>query len=855
MKQRNANNQQNVPPYQYQNNINNNYNTFAYQGNYPQNQNYNPLPRKKKHRFLKFLLMAIVLFAIYKISSMVGNNIVQKEFDLFVYDYPFEFENEFDSLNYITGNFTVPTQYEYNNKVYNVSWKASTSLLKIKDGNVLVDRPSSTSTKATLTCVYKKWYGKATKEYQLVLIPQNSLTKEDVNLVSIDNVKNGTYSKDMEMELNEDGYIKYMYGDFGSQRIYSEDDALAVIEAYKDELGLKDNIKVTLSNISSTNIFTTYTFDTYIDNLKLSSESLKITTKKDNNKLVQISSNIQQHDEASYIDNFDTMDFEAILDKQFDMDYIYEVSDKIIEDNIPMQKIIVLTENLSLYNVLIDNDGDIVSCKLDGENSKSYGVEGTGKDELGNSYTFQAAFNVDSTDIITGESYRMEDVTRKITIYEQVSAWEGIKKNAGGNKGIYNLNSLVELIGNGTMATTIDSKTSNFDNPVAVQTFVYLQNAYDWYKNNLNYIGYDNKGSQMSAILNWNDMHDNASWRNTLKVFTINPASKLKYSVSLDANVMAHEYTHAVFTSFNDMTNSTIELDALNEAYADIFGCLSTYSNDWTICKNYMADTGDEVVFRDLKNINADNIYRGEKYPTTYHGENWSEESHNESVLISHIAYEMYASSLFSYDEVVNIWYESLGLGYEGDSTFVDCRKNVIKAATSLKCNDEQLDFIANAFDEEEIFDEDYVYKTKTSTPSIDGDAIYDDTTSRIYLMVYSMTDMMLSDDAKIVIIEQNVGKSNDEDELSKNLTQKIHEAGFDNVSVVYKQVPAWQMNLYTKICSNTNDYVSDFALSNIGVEDDEEFTSFIQWLIKLVFDYKVINSTPYDFYMNLQGN
>jgi hypothetical protein len=203
----------------------------------------------------------------------------------------------------------------------------------------------------------------------------------------------------------------------------------------------------------------------------------------------------------------------------------------------------------------------------------------------------------------------------------------------------------------------------------------------------------------------------------------------------------------------------------------------------------------------------------------------------------------------------VNIWYESLGLGYEGDSTFVDCRKNVIKAAAFLKCNDEQLDFIANAFDEEEIFDEDYVYKTKTSTPSIDGDAIYDDTTSRTYLMVYSMTDMMLSDDAKIVIIEQNVGKSNDEDELSENLTQKIHEAGFDNVSVVYKQVPAWQMNLYTKICSNTNDYVSDFALSNIGVEDDEEFTSFIQWLIKLVFDYKVINSTPYDFYMNLQGN
>ena len=124
------NNRQNNAWNQNPNMVNGNVpgNQIPYQQQQFQNNQYIPpkaprqkrKKRKKKHRFLKFLLFCVLIFLGYKGSSILLNNMAEKEMSQFVVDYPFIFEEETDCLWYITHNFSVPSTYELEGKTYDV---------------------------------------------------------------------------------------------------------------------------------------------------------------------------------------------------------------------------------------------------------------------------------------------------------------------------------------------------------------------------------------------------------------------------------------------------------------------------------------------------------------------------------------------------------------------------------------------------------------------------------------------------------------------------------------------------------------------------------------------------------------
>ena len=190
--------------------------------------------KKKKHRFLKLMLLIVIVCAV----KILANKCAEREMNKVIEQYPFQFSNA-DTLYYITDNFTVPTYYEYNGKAYTVKWKSSSDALQINDnGEIVVNRPKNSSKTVILTEIYKKFLiGKATKTYELTIIPTEALNPDDINVITREDLENKTYNKEMTAYLDNNGNITSMYGNFGKTEIQSAEDAKAVVIAYAKEFG------------------------------------------------------------------------------------------------------------------------------------------------------------------------------------------------------------------------------------------------------------------------------------------------------------------------------------------------------------------------------------------------------------------------------------------------------------------------------------------------------------------------------------------------------------------------------------------------------------------------------------------
>ena len=171
--------------------------------------------RKKKHGFLKFLLVVALLILAYNGIKWGSNKYAQASFDNFMIDYPFvSFENETDNPQYITGNFNL---YDYEKEIgKDVEWKSSnTSVLKIADdGTVTITRPETESKNVTITGVYKKLLGKGYQSYDITVISSSTKNPEDFMVITKEDLENDVYNRNMKATLDESGNITSMYGDF-----------------------------------------------------------------------------------------------------------------------------------------------------------------------------------------------------------------------------------------------------------------------------------------------------------------------------------------------------------------------------------------------------------------------------------------------------------------------------------------------------------------------------------------------------------------------------------------------------------------------------------------------------------------
>ena len=144
---------------------------------------------------------------------------------------------------------------------------------------------------------------------------------------------------------------------------------------------------------------------------------------------------------------------------------------------------------------------------------------------------------------------------------------------------------------------------------------------------------------------------------------------------------------------------------------------------------------------------------------------------------------------------------------------------------------------------------------------SVDGHPILDDTQRREYIVVYSGAAMMFGNGEGVFIFETSNGASNKTMErISQDLSYNFNEIyGNINVSgnpvkISYKQIPAFGMDIIKEFCVDSEDYLREITFEGMGItaEESEGASEVMDGIMNYMFDFKVVEATPYDFYDGL---
>ena len=158
-----------------------------------------------------------------------------------------------------------------------------------------------------------------------------------------------------------------------------------------------------------------------------------------------------------------------------------------------------------------------------------------------------------------------------------------------------------------------DDTNFNLSNSTAgVSVHWALENAYDFYLNNLNRNSFDDNGGKMIAYAHYDDGLLNASWDGVRMKFG---DGTLNNNPVVSIDIVAHEFTHGI-TQYTAGLIYQNEQGALNESFSDIFGATIEFYTlgseaDWFIGEG-------EARFRSMSNPKQ----YGD--PDTYFGENWN---------------------------------------------------------------------------------------------------------------------------------------------------------------------------------------------------------------------------------------
>ena len=914
------NNWYNNQPNSYNNNqnsYNNPNNPYSSQAQYQQpyqNQVNNKPKKKKKHRFLKFMLFVLLVYLGYKGAVKGCGYLAEKEMQSFVVDYPFEFaENNY--LGYVTDDFNVINTCTIDDKEYDVEWSSNLSnLVHYNDnGTFNVVRPSDQSRKVILTETYKKLLGKATRQYELNLVSSNVISEDSVEVITLDELRDGSYKRDMRAILKDDGTLNYMIGDFHNTKAYSADDAIVILRAYEDQFNVTDDIEYVLDSVDNGELLIDYRFKVCYSGYPLENSYANLVVDKDTYEVNKLEIEVEELPSEISVESFE-IDYETIIDNYVSNNdesnanydkFVFYIDDIIYNGKL-VKEYNIIFDNGASYEIYIDSVGEVVDYYKIGHTADKMpvgaedGVRGFPASIHGNS-EYNEEFDLDGTytypTSLAHPKYVMYDQQRNIHTYEN-KAWLGIikyvnkhkdeyKKDENGNT-VLSLGAVLSAIGYaGNQAVfsisnaEVSSKTSEIDNPVAIQSQYNLVTAYDWYKDNFGLMSYDNNGAPIVICTNYSADDDNASWSDP--IFTVSPAKTLKYSTSSTPEVMCHEYTHAVFDArlTGDLGAHEGEIGAINESYADVFGCLISNSRNWVIHKNETVN-GRKTYFRDLytlKNSNSKDstpetidgyeYYHYDTASTSYHDEYWQDEEHADSICLSNVAARMVLDGEFTPEEVAHIYYNSLDYGYSRTSTFLDVREYVVQAAKKYGISKDRIKIIETYFADRGIGDypeaELPANIIETKSNAVEGDLFLDDTTKSTYLVVWSPAGTYLRHETIYVCQTKTKFNSGKEKEIQAKFDELASSYGewtslitneTGALSIKYVQLPEPVMKESIRIAEEMDAKAVNILYNTTGIEKGED--SFVDQvfalLYKISFQWHVEESTAYDIFNNIDN-
>ena len=306
------------------------------------------------------------------------------------------------------------------------------------------------------------------------------------------------------------------------------------------------------------------------------------------------------------------------------------------------------------------------------------------------------------------KGYYMEDKDLKITMYSGDFSEENII---------------------GPVDTSI-----SYQDPHQISAYTNMREVMKWWKASFDRDSLDDNGMEVKVLThnrwgkdrNGNILKDNAAWYPISRVIVIGDNSdrtEFDRTAAAALDVLTHETGHAVMQFLighdlgetkivnQDNVVASINLVALKEAYADIFSFLKDH--DWT--------NGDNLFFE--KSASGYSYGRNARDPSdgkalthvpsaVLNATTADYEGHSASLIITHATYLMHQDGLskqdgLTWDELAQLWYQSLQPNaYTPTSTFLDVRKNVMRAARALNLPDNKVKNIEKAFREVGIYDD-----------------------------------------------------------------------------------------------------------------------------------------------------
>ena len=597
-----------------------------------------------------------------------------------------------DNPKYVTQNLTLPTKVDSSD----ISWSSSSGAIS---SNGTVTR-QATDTDVTLTATASYNGKSANRTFELKVIKKRTRDNSKIKSLPLETASSG----DISIIRNESGDVVDIEGNYATFDIENADDAIDALTVIKEELGIKNPIEELVpAVITSDKYGAEYQFQQVHNGVKVFGRGLMASANaKGNGDFLH--SNLLPSDVIAKADGKNDIGkaaaetaaknnytgnvkansehikkvIYALDDYEAKPAYAYVVNISVISaDKYINEQVFVNAENGTVINTV----SNICNANIT--------VDVQGKNELSQDISFP----------VTVE-YK-EHAKTYLLMYNQATKYLPSVVIYEGD--LYNL--------------VRHEMNETWDDRSQISAYTNMLEIMGWWKRTFDRDSLNRKGMAIDIVTHpspaffGNSFNDNAAWcydsNNTgdlgfIIIGDLGNTSTFSYSPAVGIDTLVHETTHGVL--FHDVLSGGTLPAFINEAYADVFGCI--WDQNWVLDERLYIPGGEKKYLRNIKlpndpdasNKGPSKISDMSKYDTT--------DPHRKGLIISHASYLMhkdYISKGLTWNELGQVWYKSIHMGLLATSDFQDVRRCVVWAAQEMEMSSEKLAIIKAAFDEVEI--------------------------------------------------------------------------------------------------------------------------------------------------------
>lgn len=633
-----------------------------------------------------------------------------------------------DNRNHVTRDVILPTTVEgFDN--FTAVWSSSAGAI---DTTGRVTRPSGEDASVKLTVTVTVNGMSANLEHNLRVVHINDRNPDEIENSSVVDIQNMNEGREYDISFNENkNRVTSIEGTYSDIIVENADDALDVVQSIHTIIGVNNPYEeLEVASVSYDEYGAEYTFSQSYTEYEVYARRLTVSVNEQGitdffgsgtyptSLLENVDFGVVLPKEAAEAIAVEHFGGECVADTEKTAYSIYTF-DEYEEYPVLTYKILVSgydKDGVYIISTVFVNvkSGEIVY--INNEMMTETATTGSGQNELNNMVSFPVTY-------ISGNQrfFYMKDLDRNIQIYEQFSGDDWC----------------------------IGSAYNAWFDKTAVSAYTNAITTFDWFKTVLGINSLDGNGFKVNVVVHSDISVNNAFWNSSEKILLFCDNSSdlpIKETTAAALDVVAHEYTHGIVQFVTGELPYENATGAINEGYADIFGCL--IEGDWQIGEDW-------ITLRDASNPTA---YKcPDKMSSPYfHDYTVSDDDnggvHINSSLIYYAAYLM-SEAGFDNNKLAKLWYKSLQMGYDGGSDFSSVRKNVIKAARKMYMSERDIMIIKLAFDKVEIFGDRGTLEGGVNTTS--GSAMPNSTVNIYYRGILTQTLTADSNGRFSVVLEE----------------------------------------------------------------------------------------------------